>query len=249
MAGLRDGYGTMRYPSGNTYEGEWSLDKKCGNGVMIWKDVDEIYLGNWADDQPHGYGEYIWADSAAKPSLKRCMCNMYRGNWTGGTRSGHGSFFYSDGSQYTGEWTDNQKDGSGVYCHADGRVHFGFYAADRMLLNDALPKETDAVTPQIKLHIEDVLTNACPGDVEYANYATKTIERLILRYNSTIRAVCKRYTDLSNSKRKCSVDAPPEDWSRLEKLKHTTRNIHKRFQTRYILFIFTSVQFLLTLFS
>ena len=25
--------------------GEWSLDKKCGRGVMVWKDVDEMYLG------------------------------------------------------------------------------------------------------------------------------------------------------------------------------------------------------------
>ena len=27
VQGLRQGYGTMRYPSGNTYEGEWFADK------------------------------------------------------------------------------------------------------------------------------------------------------------------------------------------------------------------------------
>lgn len=221
----------MRYASGNIYEGAWAADKKCGDGVMVWKDVDEMYLGEWAEDQPHGQGEYIWADSAAKPSLKRCMCNMYRGQWANGSRAGVGTFFYSDGSQYTGEWADNQKDGSGVYCHADGRIHFGFFAADRMLLNDALPKETDAVTPQVKIHIDDILEQACPGDLAYAASATKTIERLILRYNSTIRQVCKRYVDFANAKRKLAIDPPPEDWPRLEKLRHTTRNIHKRLAT------------------
>jgi MORN repeat len=43
--GLRDGYGTMRYASGSSYEGFWKEDRKCGQGVMIWKDVDEVYTG------------------------------------------------------------------------------------------------------------------------------------------------------------------------------------------------------------
>ena len=41
----RHGYGTMRYPSGSSYEGEWKEDKKSGKGAMIWKDVDEVYTG------------------------------------------------------------------------------------------------------------------------------------------------------------------------------------------------------------
>lgn len=88
-----------------------------------------------------------------------------------------------------------RQDGSGVYCHADGRLHFGFYAQDRMLLDEALPKESDAgdrvltiripravfevssphatVAPQIKIHIGDLLESVCPGDAEYAISATK----------------------------------------------------------------------------
>ena len=222
----------MRYKSGNSYEGDWVADKKCGRGVMVWKDVDEMYLGEWENDLPHGYGEHIWAESSAKPSLKRCMCNLYRGEWSNGHRAGVGTFFYSDGSQYTGEWLNNQKDGSGVFCYPEGRLHYGFYAADRMLLTDAKPKETEAVSTQVKLYIGDVLNAACPGDVEYEVSATKTIERLILRYNSTIRQIHKRYVDFGNSKkRQTPVEVLPNEWSRLEKLFYTTRNIHKRVQT------------------
>jgi hypothetical protein len=42
---LREGYGVMKYPSGNSYEGEWLADKKSGLGVMLWRDADETYTG------------------------------------------------------------------------------------------------------------------------------------------------------------------------------------------------------------
>lgn len=98
---MREGYGTMRYISGNTYEGCWADDKKCGRGVMIWKDIDEVYSGDWYDDKPHGRGEHIWGDNGSK-SLTKQVCNIYRGEWACGLREGMGTFFYANGSQYTG---------------------------------------------------------------------------------------------------------------------------------------------------
>jgi hypothetical protein len=35
----------MKYASGNTYEGQWVGDKKCGRGLMSWIDIDETYAG------------------------------------------------------------------------------------------------------------------------------------------------------------------------------------------------------------
>lgn len=101
--GLRDGYGQMKYATGNSYEGEWKAGKKCGRGVMVWREVDEVYTGDWANDLPHGYGEHIWGDGGSK-SLAKHTCNIYRGEWVEGLRHGYGTFFYANGSQYTGSF-------------------------------------------------------------------------------------------------------------------------------------------------
>ena len=59
---LRQGYGSMRYASGNQYEGYWYADKKCGKGVMIWGGDQSTYVGAWEDDLPNGSGEILWAN-------------------------------------------------------------------------------------------------------------------------------------------------------------------------------------------
>lgn len=103
--GLREGYGQMKYSSGNTYEGEWCLDKKCGRGVMNWRHSDELYTGDWMDDHPHGFGEHIWGGRDHKIAGKQ-VCNIYRGDWHYGARQGQGTFFYANGSQYSGNCTN-----------------------------------------------------------------------------------------------------------------------------------------------
>lgn len=228
--GMRDGLGIMRYATGNTYDGEWKADRKSGRGVLVWKDVDELYIGEWLDDQPHGLGEYIWSDTSNKPSFKRHLCNMYRGEWVGGNRSGVGSFFYADGSQYSGEWLNNQKDGSGTFIYPDGKIHYGFYAADRMLLVDNAPRESEAVNPQVRINISDLIEKLDPTTTaEKIAAITNTIERLLLRFNSSVRGMYKKYLELAHSRRKKETDTASESWGRVDKLFITSRNIHKRF--------------------
>jgi hypothetical protein len=129
---MRHGYGTMSYPSGNTYEGQWKDDSKSGFGIMIWKDLDEVYTGYWLQDKPHGYGEHIWGESTAK-TIKKQHCNLYRGDFQDGKRHGKGSFFYMNGSQYTGYWENDLKHGAGVFVHPDGRITSGDYELNRMI--------------------------------------------------------------------------------------------------------------------
>ena len=70
LTGMRHGYGVMRYNSGNHYEGYWEKDKKCGRGVMVWKDSDEVYIGEWKDDKCEGEGEHIWGEGKYKTVQK-----------------------------------------------------------------------------------------------------------------------------------------------------------------------------------
>lgn len=150
----------MKYASGNSYEGEWVADKKCGSGLMVWRDVDEIYTGQWANDLPHGLGEHVWGDSASH-SVKKETCNIYRGHFNQGRREGQGTFFFMNGSQYTGEWAKDLKQGEGLFLYADGRIFGGLFHQNRMITDFAkeessAPRTTEAVNPQFKLNIRDV---------------------------------------------------------------------------------------------
>jgi hypothetical protein len=150
----------MKYASGNSYEGEWRDDKKSGAGLMVWRDVDEVYTGQWSADLPHGLGEHIWGDSSSH-SVKKEMCNIYRGNFVEGRREGHGTFFYMNGSQYTGQWHADAKQGEGLFLYADGRVFGGLFHQNRMITDfskeeSSAPRATEAVNPQFKLNIADL---------------------------------------------------------------------------------------------
>lgn len=150
----------MKYASGNSYEGEWRADKKCGSGLMVWRDVDEVYTGQWSNDLPHGLGEHIWGDSASH-SVKKETCNIYRGHFHQGRREGQGTFFYMNGSQYTGQWANDMKQGEGLFLYADGRIFGGMFHQNRMITDFAkdeasAPRATEAVNPQFKLNIRDV---------------------------------------------------------------------------------------------
>ena len=150
----------MKYTSGNSYEGEWRDDKKCGSGLMVWRDVDEVYTGEWADDLPHGLGEHIWGDSGSH-TVKKEVCNIYRGSFVWGKRHGQGSFFYMNGSQYSGQWADDAKHGEGLFFYADGRIFGGMFQNNRMVTDyskeeTSAPRATEAVNPQFRLNISDV---------------------------------------------------------------------------------------------
>jgi hypothetical protein len=47
---MKSGLGKMTYQSGNFYEGQWSLNKRNGEGTMHWLSSNEKYTGNWEDN-------------------------------------------------------------------------------------------------------------------------------------------------------------------------------------------------------
>eukprot|EP00956_Cyclotella_meneghiniana_P044036 scaffold298885_cov89-Cyclotella_meneghiniana.AAC.1 len=57
----RDGLGIARYSSGDVYDGEWKRGKRQGHGVMYIESGD-TYIGSWDKGLKHGAGTYHWAD-------------------------------------------------------------------------------------------------------------------------------------------------------------------------------------------
>jgi hypothetical protein len=131
------------YSYGDTYEGDFVNDKRCGNGKMISKDEnisyegewrnnlfhgkgkllkinEQIHNGNWKYGKRHGYGEteYLKEDSGGTYE------EFYKGNWDNDTISGDGKYTFGNGDVYEGQWLNNKFHGFGYYRTVDGIITY-----------------------------------------------------------------------------------------------------------------------------
>lgn len=129
---LKHGKGTLYYPDGNvyagdfdhgirngwgvfttkmyTYDGEFKNDYKDGFGAIIYSNGEQ-YEGQWEKGYPHGKGCYIFADGS-----------KYIGLFSKGLRQGKGVLHYSDGlTCYDGEWINDKKEGKAVVTFPNGK--------------------------------------------------------------------------------------------------------------------------------
>jgi hypothetical protein len=75
---MKQGQGTMVYPSGNSYQGSWHQDQKEGHGTMHWATKGQRYQGEWSNNVPNGIGEHLWcgdANAFAAGHALYLMCN------------------------------------------------------------------------------------------------------------------------------------------------------------------------------
>ena len=60
-----DGFGTIRWPSGESYVGSFRKGRRDGPGTFSWPDGRQ-YIGEWRDGQPGGLGTRIFANGRYK---------------------------------------------------------------------------------------------------------------------------------------------------------------------------------------
>ncbi len=70
-------------PCGETYDGQWSDDKKNGYGTFKLPS-GESYVGQWTDGLRNGNGTFKWANGAT-----------YEGQYREGVKIGHWTFTLS----------------------------------------------------------------------------------------------------------------------------------------------------------
>ena len=56
-----NGQGTMTYPNGRKYVGEWKNGKKDGQETFIWSDGHK-YVGEFKNGEYNGQGTFTWSD-------------------------------------------------------------------------------------------------------------------------------------------------------------------------------------------
>jgi hypothetical protein len=84
-------WGSVSYPDGSSYEGEWNHGVPNGRGKLTLENGD-TYEGEWKNDQACGYGCLI---SATK---------TYIGEWQNDVYSGQGEEKWKDGSHFVGQY-------------------------------------------------------------------------------------------------------------------------------------------------
>jgi hypothetical protein len=115
----RSGQGTYTFPNGAKYVGEYRDDKRSGQGTLTYPN-GENYVGEFRDGYYHGQGTYTFHQG-----------DKYVGEYRDGKRSGQGTYTYPDGDKYVGEFRDGKASGQGTYTFANGAKYVGEYKDDK----------------------------------------------------------------------------------------------------------------------
>ncbi|XP_053601493.1 alsin isoform X2 [Plodia interpunctella] len=115
------------WEDGNTwsiYEGQWKDNLQNGYGVLKYTTGD-IYEGYFKDGLCHGHGIKKQGDFTSSTAT------IYTGEWTSGVRQGYGVMDdIGKGEKYLGNWSDNKRHGCGLIVTLDGIYYEGLFMQD-----------------------------------------------------------------------------------------------------------------------
>lgn len=143
-------HGTGRYerPNQNVYEGEFSLGKLHGWGVMTDSEGNR-YTGTWANNMREGSGIELFADgsrfeglfSKDKKSGHGRVCSsgvlytvdrdVYEGQFANGMFHGFGTYKWKSKQVYVGNWADGKISGKGKLLYSNGDIFVGNFENGR----------------------------------------------------------------------------------------------------------------------
>ena len=122
--------GSLKYPNGDIYTGEFNYGQPNGSGRRNYANGD-LYTGSFYEGQKHGVGDYTWADG-----------NRYIGQFIEGNLQGRGIYYFLANNKvnpdkYIGDFKKNAFNGDGVYTYGNGAVVSGKFKDGRKV--DDLP--------------------------------------------------------------------------------------------------------------
>ena len=124
VKGEPHGHGVYRWGNGDSYDGEWKLGKKDGEGTLTGKDFG-TFTGQWRNGKEHGRGLHVYPDGCRFEGTfkdgKRWEGkgtfviggDKFEGEMEAGKLHGHGVFRWGNYC-YDGEWKLGKEDGEGT---------------------------------------------------------------------------------------------------------------------------------------
>ena len=123
------GTGTMTFPDGTKYVGQFMDGAKSGHGKIQYAD-GTVYEGEFFKDAPHGRGICTSA---------KCR---YEGQLDAAHKQGLGKMTFANGDVYEGNFNNDKIDGAGILTQADGTVLEGkFRETNREIILVSEPEE------------------------------------------------------------------------------------------------------------
>ncbi|KAM8856113.1 alsin-like isoform 2-T3 [Spinachia spinachia] len=154
LSGRIHGRGTMKWPDGRTYSGNFKSGQEDGYGECLIPDKvlnkPDCYQGHWRDGKIHGFGKYKYASGEV---YEGCFCDGQRhgygmlssgrmakrsssvfiGHWVHDKKTGYG--VYDDitrGEKYMGLWSDEQRHGNAAVVTQCGLYYEGIFRDNKM---------------------------------------------------------------------------------------------------------------------
>ncbi|MCP4254327.1 MAG: hypothetical protein GY775_13150 [Candidatus Scalindua sp.] len=131
-----NGRGTMVYPDGTKYKGEFKAGRRSGQGTYTYSDGGN-YTGEWRDNLRHGKGtdtftngviyegEWVLSKRHGQGKLTMPDLGTYEGEWKEDKKQGQGTFVFVEGDKYEGEWSDGMCNGHGTRTFSNGNRYEG----------------------------------------------------------------------------------------------------------------------------
>lgn len=154
LAGRVHGRGTMKWPDGRTYCGNFKNGSEDGYGECFMPNKElnkhDSYQGQWKDGKIHGFGKYKYASGEvyegcfndgqrhgygmlSSGRLAKTSSSVFIGHWVHDKKTGYG--VYDDitrGEKYMGQWLDEQRHGSAVMVTQAGVYYEGTFRDNKM---------------------------------------------------------------------------------------------------------------------
>ncbi|XP_054642084.1 alsin-like isoform X2 [Dunckerocampus dactyliophorus] len=129
--GLEDGYGECIIPNkllskAGCYQGHWRDGKIHGFGIYRYA-TGEVYEGCFSDGQRHGYG------MLSSGKMDKTSSGVFIGQWVYDKKTGYG--VYDDitrGEKYMGMWLDDERHGNAVVVTQYGVYYEGNFKENKM---------------------------------------------------------------------------------------------------------------------
>ncbi|XP_060104071.1 ALS2 C-terminal-like protein [Heteronotia binoei] len=141
--GLEHGFGICLVPRVSEdrydcYKCHWQQGKMRGYGICEYGD-EMVYKGYFKDNMRHGFG-ILENPSCAEHPFK------YTGNWENDKRSGYGVWDDTERAErYIGMWHEDQRHGPGIVVTQSGGCYQRMFHVDKMVGSGTLLLEDDSV--------------------------------------------------------------------------------------------------------
>jgi len=137
--GVQQGWGTLNTKDGTTQEGTWKQGKLRGRGIVRLSD-GSCYEGDLVDAQPHGHG------IKKEGKFMGYGASVYVGEWEKGVRHGYGVMDdIMAGEKYMGMWVAGVRHGRGCVVNSDGIYYEGNFVSNKLTGGGTMIFEDGAV--------------------------------------------------------------------------------------------------------